>query len=62
MMDVLKERINMKTAAEIIAYLELAKTEAFELHDQAKGKDAEAAHFQLIVAMTIQHLLEEIQN
>lgn len=49
-------------AQEIIAYLELAKKEAFELHEEAKGKDAEVAHFQLIVAMTIQHLLEEIQG
>ena len=52
----------MKTAAEIIEYLELAMKEAFELHDEAKGKDAEAALFQLIVGTTIQHLLEEIKN
>lgn len=52
----------MKTVEEIIAYLELAKQEAFELHDEAKGKDAETALFQLIVGTIIQHLLEEIQN
>lgn len=52
----------MKSAEEIITYLELAMAEAFELHDQAKGKDAETAYFQLIVAMTIQHLLDEIKN
>ena len=52
----------MKTAAEIIAYLELAMKEAFELHDEAKGKDVEAALFHLITAMTIQNLLEEING
>ena len=51
----------MKTAEEIMAYLELAKQEAFELHDEAKGKDAEAAFFQLIVATTIEQLIEEIK-
>ncbi len=52
----------MKTAEEIIKYLELAMKEAFELHDEAKGKDAEEALFHLITATTIQHLLEEIKE
>ena len=52
----------MKSAQEIMAYLELAMKEAFELHDQAKGKDAEEAYFHLIVGTTIQHLIEEIKN
>lgn len=52
----------MKTVEEIIAYLELAMKEAFELHDEAKGKDAEDALFHMIVGTTIQHLLEEINE
>lgn len=52
----------MKTAEEIIAYLEAAMTDAFDLHDQAKGKDAEEAYFHLITGATIQHLLEEIKE
>ena len=57
-----KEMQTMKTAQEIIEYLELAKSEAFELHDQSKGKDEEEAYFHQIVAMTILHLLEEIKE
>ena len=52
----------MKTAEEILAYIELAKKEALELHEEAKGKDAEQALFQLIVATTLEHLLEEIKE
>lgn len=51
----------MKTAAEIIAYMEAELAEAYELHDQAKGKDAQAALYQLIRATTILNLLEEIK-
>ena len=50
----------MKSAAEIIAYLELAMKEAFELHDETN--DPEEKHFHLIVGMTNKHLLEEIQQ
>ena len=52
----------MKTAEEIIALLEAELAEAYELHDQAKGKDAQEALYQLIRAITITHLLEEIKN
>jgi hypothetical protein len=51
----------MKTAEEIIAYLEAELAEAYELHDQAKGKDAQEALCQLIRATVILHLLEEIK-
>lgn len=50
----------MKTVQEIMDYLRLAMAEAFELHDQAKDKDE--AYFQLIVGMTIKHLIEEIEQ
>ena len=52
----------MKTAQEIIAYLEAELTEAYELHDAAKGKDATQAFAHLIKATVITHLLEEIQE
>lgn len=52
----------MKTAEEIILYLEAELSEAFEMHDQAKGKDAQEALLHLIRATTITHLLEEIKE
>lgn len=52
----------MKTVEEIIAYMEAELAEAFELHDQAKGKDAQEALLQIIRATTITHLLEEIKE
>ena len=51
----------MKTAAEIVAYLEAELAEAFELYDQAKGKNAQEALFYHIKATTIIYLLEEIK-
>ena len=52
----------MKTAAEIITILEQELAEAYELHDQAKGKDAQEAFFYLLKATTIKHLLDEIKT
>lgn len=52
----------MKTAEEIIVYMETELAETYELHDQAKGKDAQKALFYLLKATTIMHLLEEIKN
>ena len=51
----------MKTTEEIIAYREAELAEAYELHDQAKGKDAQEALFYNLKAMFITHLLEEIK-
>lgn len=48
------------TSAEIITYLEAELAEAFEMHDEAKGKDAQQALAQLIRAYTIKELLENI--
>lgn len=50
----------MKSAEEIIKYLEMELAEAYELHDQAKGRDAAKAFAYLLKATTIQHLLDEI--
>ena len=52
----------MKTAEEIIAYLEQELAEAYELHEQARGKDAARAFAFLMKATTIEHLLEEIKG
>ena len=52
----------MKTVEEIVNYLEMELAEAYELHDQAKGKDAARAFAYLLKATTIQHLLDEITN
>ena len=49
----------MKTAEEIIAYLEMELAEAFEMYDQAQDKQERLFH--LIKATTIQYLLEEIK-
>ena len=51
----------MKTAEEIIAYLEAELAEAYELHDQAKDKDSARSFAYLLKATTITHLLEEIK-
>lgn len=50
-----------KYADKIIDYLAAELAEAYEMHDQAKGKDAQEALVQLIRATTILHILEEIQ-
>lgn len=53
----------MKTAEEIIAYLEAQLNEAVELHDQAKeNKDMAQAHANLLKAYTISELLDEIKG
>lgn len=52
----------MKTAEEIIALLETELAEAHELHDQARGKDAQEALYYIIKVSVITHLLEEIKE
>lgn len=52
----------MKTAEEIIALLESELAEAYELHEQARGKDAQEALYYIIKASVITHLLEEIKE
>lgn len=48
-------------ADRIIDYLAAELAEAYEMHDQAKGKDAQEALVQLIRATTILHIIEEIK-
>jgi hypothetical protein len=52
----------MKTAEEIIALLEVELAEAYEMHDEVKGKDAAQAFAFLVKATTIEQLLDEIKQ
>ena len=52
----------MKTVEEIIDYLQRELAEAYELHDEAKGKDPSQAFAFLMKATVIVHLLEEIKD
>jgi len=51
----------MKSAEEIVALLKTELAEAYELHDEAKGKDPAQAHATLIKAYIISELLENIR-
>ena len=50
----------MKTAKEIITYIEAEIAEAHELHDYYRGKDASKAFAYILKATTLTQLLEEI--
>lgn len=50
----------MKTAEEIIAYLEAEMNEAIEIHDESK--DPAQRYAMMLKAYTISELLEEIKN
>lgn len=52
----------MKTAEQIIALLEIELAEAYEMHDEARGKDTAQAFAFLIKATTIEQLLDEIKQ
>lgn len=50
----------MKTAEQIIAYLEQEKEKAYAIHKEAEGKDTQKALAHIMKAITIQNLLEGI--
>lgn len=53
----------MKTAEEIIAFLQAELDEAIELHEEARDKkDMAQAHANLLKAYTISELLDVIKN
>ena len=52
----------MKTVEEIIQYLEWELAEAYEMHDQFRGKDAAQAFAYMMKATTISHILDEIKQ
>jgi hypothetical protein len=63
MMEMNGKGVNtMKTAEEIIAYLELELADAYEQHDLSKGVDRQQTLVHLIRATTITHLLEAIRD
>ena len=51
----------MKTAEEIMIYMERELIEAHEQHEQYKGQDAQQAYVHLIRATTIQNLIDGIK-
>lgn len=51
----------MKTVEEIVSYLEAELADAYEMHDQTKGKDKQQAMFFFLKAAFIKNLLEEIK-
>jgi len=52
----------MKTAEEIVEYLEKEMAYCLEMHKESKGKDATDALQYIIQAVTIEALLEEINK
>lgn len=52
----------MKTAEEIIVYLEMELAEAYEMYDMTKGKEAAKAFAYMMKVTTIEHLLENIKE
>jgi hypothetical protein len=52
----------MKTVGQVITYLEMELTDAYEMHDEFKGHDKQQALFYLIKATTILELLEGIRG
>lgn len=57
------KKATMKTAEQIIAYLEAELNEAIEMHDEAKeNKDMAQAHATLLKAYTISELLDVIKE
>jgi hypothetical protein len=59
MMDMQKERVTMKTAEEIIAFLEAELAEAIEIHDASQ--DPAQRYAMMLKAYTISELLDEIK-
>ena len=52
----------IKTVGQVITYLEMELTDAYEMHDEYRGKDKQQALFYLIKATTIFELLEAIRE
>lgn len=52
----------MKTAGQIITYLEMELVDAYEMHEEMRGKDAQQALTHLIRATVILNILEAIKE
>lgn len=51
----------MKTAEEIIAYLESKLAESYKLYNQTSGKDAQQALENILKVTIIEQILDEIK-
>ena len=58
----LREKIILKTVEEIIKYLENEKLYCFEMHEEYRGKDSANSLQYLIRAITIEGILNAIQE
>lgn len=52
----------MKTVGQVITYLEMELTDAYEMHEEARGKDSQQALAHLIKATVILNILEAIRK
>ena len=50
----------MKTIGQVLTYLEMELTDAYEMYDDAKGVDPREATIHLVRATTILHIIEAI--
>ena len=57
----MKEGDEMQTVEEVILYLQLELADAYEMYDEAKGKDAQLALHHMVRAIVILVLLEAIR-
>lgn len=52
----------MKTVGQVITYLEMELVDAYEMHEEARGKDPQLSLANLIKATVILNILEAIKK
>ena len=52
----------MKTVGQVITYLEMELTDAYEMHEEMRGRDPQQALIHLVRATTILNILEAIKE
>ena len=52
----------MKTVGQVITYLEMELVDAYEMHEEMRGKDSQQALANLIKATVILNILEAIKE
>lgn len=52
----------MKTIGQVITYLEMELTDAYEMHEETRGKDPQQALAHLVKATVILNILEAIKK
>lgn len=58
----IKGEVIMKTVGQVITYLEMELTDAYEMHEEYRGKDKQQSLIHLVRATTILQLLEAIKE